>query len=246
MEKPMRANTYDGITECYDLLMRAGYYEHGAMAEAADVILGERESVLELGVGTGLFARELVATNVERTVTGVDFTAPMLDIAETRLGGSVDLIEADVTEMDLGRTFDAAISSGGVWVAIREDDELLLGTHLIDAAEEVRGLRNVAEHLDTDGLLLLSIQDMHEDFACELEDDIVYSQRVTHSEATDDDHFTIEKEYAFTRDSEVLAEQTLELGFYRAPLRDRILREAGFAIDSTDQDDRFVICTKES
>ena len=240
----MPANTYDGITECYDLLMRAGYYEHGAMAEAADVILGERTSVLELGVGTGLFAQELIATNADRNITGVDFTARMLDIADTRVGGAVELIEADVTEMDLGRTFDAAVSSGGVWVAIREGDEMLLGTHLFDAAEEVRGLRNVAEHLDTDGLLLLSIQDMHEDFDCELEDDIVYSQRVTHSEANGDDHFTIKKEYAFTRDSQVLAEQTLELGFYRPPLRDRILREAGFAVDSTDQEDRFVICTK--
>jgi SAM-dependent methyltransferase len=245
MEKSMRANTYDGITECYDLLMRAGYYEHGAMAEAADTILGERDSVLELGVGTGLFARELIATNEERDITGVDFTAPMLGIAETRVGGAVDLIEADVTEMDLGRTFDAAISSGGVWVAIRDGNELLLGTHLVDAAEEVRGLRNVADHLDDDGLLLLSIQDMHEDLDCELEDDVVYSQRVTRSDATSDDHFTIEKEYAFTRDSHVLAEQTLELGFYRAPLRDRILRDAGFALDGTDPDDRFVICTKE-
>ena len=245
METTMRANTYDGITECYDLLMRAGYYEHGAMAEAADVILGERASVLELGVGTGLFAQELIATNADRNITGVDFTAPMLHIAEARVGGAVELIEADVTEMDLGRTFDAAVSSGGVWVAIREGDELLLGTHLFDAAEEVRGLRNVAEHLESDGLLLLSIQDMHEDFACELEDDVVYSQRVTHSDTTDD-HFTIEKEYAFTRDSHVLAEQTLELGFYRAPLRDRILRDAGFALDGADQEDRFVVCTKES
>jgi predicted TPR repeat methyltransferase len=241
----MHANTYDGITECYDLLMRAGYYEHRAMAEAADDVLGERASVLELGVGTGLFAQELMATNPERDITGVDFTAPMLDIAEARVGGEIDLIEADVTEMDLGRTFDAAISSGGVWVAIRDGEELLLGTHLFDAAEEIPGLRNVAAHLDDDGLLLLSIQDMHEDFDCELDHDIVYSQRVTGSEAPTDDHFTIKKEYAFTRDSQVLAEQTLELGFYRAPLRDGILHEAGFALDGTDDDDRFVICTKE-
>jgi hypothetical protein len=196
-------------------------------------------------VGTGLFARELIATNAERDITGVDFTAPMLDIAEARVGGEIDLIEADVTEMDLGRTFDAAISSGGVWVAIREGEELLLGTHLFDAAEEVRGLRNVAAHLDSDGLLLLSIQDMHEDFDCELEHDVVYSQQVTRSEMPIDDHFTIEKEYSFTRDSHVLAEQTLELGFYRAPLRDRILREAGFVLDGTDEEDRFVVCTKE-
>jgi predicted TPR repeat methyltransferase len=189
----MRANTYDGITECYDLRMRNGYYEHRAMAEAADDVLGDRINVLELGVGTGLFARELIATNEERDITGVDFTAPMLEIAEARVGDDVDLIEADVTEMNLGRTFDAAISSGGVWVAIREGDELLLGTHLLDAGEEVRGLQNVAAHLDADGLLLLSIQDMHEDFECQLDHDIVYSQRVSRRESSHDEHFTVER-----------------------------------------------------
>jgi predicted TPR repeat methyltransferase len=224
--------------------MRNGYYEHRAMAEAADGILGDRTSVLELGVGTGLFAKELIATNEERDITGVDFTAPMLEIAEGRVGDDVDLVEADVTDMDLGRTFDAAISSGGVWVAIREGDELLLGTHLFDAHEEIRGLQNVATHLDSAGLLLLSIQDMHEDFDCELEHDIVYSQRVSRSESSDDDHFTVEKEYSFTRDSQVLAEQTLELGFYRSPLRDQILCDAGFTLDGVDEDDRFVICSR--
>jgi SAM-dependent methyltransferase len=240
------ANTYDGITECYDLLMRAGYYEHDAMAKAATNVLGDRTSVLELGVGTGLFAQNLVETSPTCEITGVDFTAPMLEIAERRVGDDVELIEADVTEMDLGRTFDAAISSGGVWVAIRDGDELLLGTHLFDYDDEVKGLRNVADHLETDGLLLLSIQDMHQDFDRELDEGVVYSQRLVRDEAPTDDHFTIEKQYAFTRDSEVLAAQTLELGFYRAPLMDRILDQAGFAMEGIDDDDRFIICSKES
>jgi hypothetical protein len=238
------ANTYEGITECYDLLMRAGYYEHDAMAKAANEVLGDRKTVLELGVGTGMFARELVAANPDCDITGVDFTASMLDVAEARVGGDVDLVEADVTEMDLGCTFDAAISSGGVWVAIRDDDDILLGTHLSDYDDEVRGLRNVADHLEADGLLLLSIQDMHRDLDRELEDGVMYSQRVARTDDTDDGHFTLEKQYAFTRDGETLAQQTLELGFYRPRVMDRILDESGFAPDGTDDQERFLICTK--
>ncbi|MEX2254386.1 MAG: class I SAM-dependent methyltransferase [Acidimicrobiia bacterium] len=241
----MAVNTYDGITECYDLLMRAGYYEHDAMAKAANNVLGERTSVLELGVGTGLFAQNLAATNPSYEITGIDFTAPMLDIAESRIGDEVDLVEADVTEMDLGRTFDAAISSGGVWVAIRDGDDLLLGTHLLAAEADVRGLHNVGEHLEPDGLLLLSIQPMHRDFDCELDGGIVYSQRVEPGESIDDEHFTIEKQYSFTRDSEVLAEQTLELGFYRPQSRERILEEAGFTSAGADNEERFVVYSKE-
>jgi hypothetical protein len=42
----------------------------------------------------------------------------------------------------------------------------------------------------------------------------------------------------------VLAEQTLELGFYRSPLKDQILCESGFTVDGVDEDDRFVICSR--
>jgi len=237
-------NTYEGITDCYDLLMRAGYYEHDTMAKAANDVIGERTSVLELGVGTGLFAQHLAATNPSCEITGIDFTAEMLDVAEQRIGAEVDLIEADVTEMELGRTFDAAISSGGVWVAIRDGDELLLGTHLESYEAEVDGLSNVADHLESDGLLLLSIQDMHRDLDRDLEGGVVYSQRVGRPAEDATGHITMEKQYEFVRDGQVLAQQTLELGFYRPEVMAEILDEAGFVADGTDDTDRFVVCTK--
>ena len=239
-------NTYTGITDCYDLLMRAGYYEHDAMAKAATNVLGARERVLELGVGTGLFAQQLIETKPDCQVTGIDFTPSMLELASERVGEEAELIEADVTQMDLGRSYDAAISSGGVWVVIRDQDEYLLGTHLFGYDDEVQGLSNVADHLESDGLLLLSIQDMHEDFDQELDEGIVYSQRVGRVDDAGDGRFTIEKHYQFTRGSDVLAEEKLELGFYRRPLMDRIVDEAGFALDAIDDDDRFFIYTKDA
>jgi len=237
-------NAYTGIADCYDLLMRAGYYDHDAMAKAADAVMGERARVLELGVGTGLFAQSLAKANPTCKVTGVDFTASMLEIAKERVGDGAELIEADVTCMNLGRTFDTAISSGGVWVIIRDGDEFMLGTHLYDYEDEVRGLENVNKHLEARGLLLLSIQDMHRDFDQGLDDGIVYSQVVTRSDDPDDDHFTIEKHYRFTRGSEVIAEQTLNLGFYRRTAMDRILERAGFALDGIDDAGRFFVYSK--
>ena len=111
-------NQYTGITDCYDLLMRGGYYDHDTMAGAADAVMGDRKKVLELGVGTGLFAQSLAGRKPDCDITGVDFTPSMLDIAHDRVGAATRLIEADVTSMDLEDTFDAAISSGGVWVII--------------------------------------------------------------------------------------------------------------------------------
>lgn len=233
-------NQYTGITECYDLLMRGGYYDHDTMARAADAVMGERKKVLELGIGTGLFAQSLAATNPDRDITGVDFTPSMLELAQDRLGADARLIEADVTSMDVDDTFDAAISSGGVWVIIDAEEEFLLGTHLLDYDHEVEGLRNVSAHLEPDGLLLLSIQEMHHDFDLMLPEGVVYSQRISATDAPDD-HFMIEKEYSFKRGSEILGEETLNLGFYRRSVMDRILGEAGFEFERIDDDRQFFV-----
>ena len=237
-------NTYEGIADCYDLLMGAGYYDHEAMAKAADAVIGEGSSVLEIGVGTGMFAQCLTNTSPACEITGVDFTPAMLEIAAERVGDDVELVQADVTTMDLGRTFDTSISSGGVWVVIRDDDEILLGTHLQDYDDEVTGLQNVNRHLEPDGLLLLSIQDMHHDLSQELDDGIVYSQRVSRTDQPDDEHFMIEKQYCFTRGPEVIAEETLHLGFYRRTAMDRILDDAGFLPEGVDDSGRFYVYEK--
>ena len=236
-------NTYTQISDYYDLLMRAGYYDHHALAKAAHATMGVRTRVLELGVGTGLFAQHLATAGEDYEITGIDFTASMLEIARDRVSIGTELIEADVACMDLGRQFDAAISSGGVWVVIK-DDEFMLGTHLQDYEDDVQGLRNVADHLEPGGLLLLSIQDMHHDLDQELDDGIVYSQRVSRPDDVDEDHFTITKQYRFTRGSEVLAEETLNLGFYRRTMMDCILDRAGFALDGTDDEGRFFVYEK--
>lgn len=236
-------NQYTGITECYDLLMRAGYYDHEAMASAASSVIGPRTTVLEVGVGTGLFVQSLANVKPDCSITGVDFTLSMLEIAQDRVGDYAELINADVTSMDLGENFDIAISCGGVWVVIEADDDFLLGTHLLDYDREVQGLKNVAEHLKPDGLLLLSIQEMHRDFELKLAEGVIYSQRVS-VPPEPDDYFMIEKQYRFTRGSEVLADETLTLGFYRRSLMDEILSAAGFEFDRIDDDERFFVYSK--
>jgi hypothetical protein len=164
----------------------------------------------------------------------------MLEIARLRVGSDIRLIEADVTSMDLETTFDAAISSGGVWVIIDAGDEYLLGTHLFDYDQEVAGLRNVRSHLEPDGLLLLSIQEMHHDFDLTLPEGITYSQRISVPKKAGD-HFMIEKQYSFRRGPDVLGKQILNLGFYRRSVMDSILGEAGFDLGGIDDDGQFFV-----
>lgn len=236
-------NDYTGIAECYDLLMRAGYYDHDAMAKAAQSVIGDRKKILELGVGTGLFAESLIGADVDYEITGVDITTSMLDIARDRIGDQAELVEADVAAMQLDETFDTAISSGGVWVILDDEDDYLLGTHLASYGDDVSGLRNVADHLEPNGLLLLSIQTMHRDLELQLPEGVVYSQRV--SEPSDPaDHFFVEKEYSFTCGPAELGRETLNLGFYRGDGMDLVFDEAGLAFEYMDDDEKFFVYSK--
>jgi len=51
----------------------------------------------------------------------------------------------------------------------------------------------------------------------------------------------IEKQYSFTQDSEVIGEETLNLGFYRQNAMDEILGEAGFEFERIDDDGQFFV-----
>lgn len=224
---------YGQIAECYDSLMRAGYYDHVAMAQSACELLGDCHNVVELGVGTGLFAKAFLELEPGCEFLGVDLSQAMLHIAEDRIGDRMELAEGDVQVCELDGTFDGAVSCGGVWVVIRDGDDLLLGTHLRRYEDDLAGLRNVAEHLVPGGRLLLSTQQMHQDFELALDDGLVYSQKVT-PPLEDGDHFFIDKEYCFRDGEEIIAQEKLRLGFYRKPLMDRLLAEGGFVFERED------------
>jgi hypothetical protein len=55
----------------------------------------------------------------------------------------------------------------------------------------------------------------------------------------------IQKQYSFTRGSEVIASEELDLGFYRRELMDRILGQGGFELDGVDDEGRFFVYGKE-
>jgi SAM-dependent methyltransferase len=70
--------------------------------------LGRPRRVLEPGCGSGRMLAEFARRGVE--IGGFDLSAPMIALARERLGADADLSVADMTNFDLGRVFDAAIS----------------------------------------------------------------------------------------------------------------------------------------
>lgn len=236
---------YQEIAYYYDMLMNASYYDHDTLGKTVHSLIGEREQLLELGIGTGLLAQSLLKTNASYEITGIDFSQAMLEIAEKRLANKVQLVECDIAEMALDRKFEAAVSSGGTWVIVRSEssDELCLGTHLFDHEKDLQGLKNVSEHLEVGGLLLLSVHLPHEDRDIELTDGIVYSQKIKEND-TLSDHFSINKTYTFKRGEELLSEESFDLGFYKDSLFPSMFAEAGFEPVGMTESKEFFIYKK--
>lgn len=243
MHNSEQLSQYTGISEFYDLLMKSGYYDHEGMAKAVRSIAGKNKKILELGIGTGLFAAALLDIDPSYEITGVDITPSMLTIARERLGDQVTLIDSDVLTMKIDDTFDVAVSSGGVWVIIEQEKGFVLGTHDINMEHEVQSLKNVARHLRPGGQLLLSVQKPHENFQKVLLGGIVYSQEVRTIEERPE-YSCMEKRYAFKEHGEVVAKEQLHLGFYKQPVIESLMNEGGFELTSRDRSDFYVYSKK--
>jgi SAM-dependent methyltransferase len=77
-------------------------------------------SVLDAGCGTGRVAVELARHGIE--VTGVDADASMLATAR-RVAPAITWVQADLTELDLGRRFDLVVMAGNVPLFTRPGTE---------------------------------------------------------------------------------------------------------------------------
>jgi SAM-dependent methyltransferase len=92
----------------FDELAASGADVHG---EASFVRAYAPASVLDAGCGTGRVAIELARHGIE--VVGVDADASMLATARSR-APALRWERADLTELDLGRTFDVVVMAGNV------------------------------------------------------------------------------------------------------------------------------------
>ena len=239
------ADYYDSFTDYYDLLMTQGNYDYQGMANAVYSFMKDnRKKILELGVGTGLFAEKLLALAPEAEFTGVDITLSMLNIARKRLGEWGKLVEADIYDMNLQETFDIAVSSRGVWVISQRGDRTDLRNHTKDIDEDIKGLINVAKHLGQDGLFLLSVQGEHKSHQQNLPTGIVYSQEIEKI-GENDEIESIEKSYFFKRDGEILAEKKLNLNYIKQWKKEEIMEQAGFNFVSVDESQKFHVYRKK-
>jgi ubiquinone/menaquinone biosynthesis C-methylase UbiE len=109
--------TYDRLSRWYDLV--EGHWERRAQRLTLDALsVGEGESVLEVGFGTGyVMARLARATGRDGVAAGIDLAPGMIRVTRSRLAARPlprmpDLVEGDAVDLPFAdRSFDAAFSS---------------------------------------------------------------------------------------------------------------------------------------
>ncbi len=80
--------------------------------------LAGSEVVLDAGCGTGRWTQLIAERVPDGRVIGVDASPEMLTLARERLGQEVELIETDLTELELTEAVDAVFSSAVFhWIA---------------------------------------------------------------------------------------------------------------------------------
>ncbi len=131
---------YDRQAQAYDKARGRSLFEARWLARFA-ACLPDGGRVLDLGCGAGEpIARWFMAEGF--AVTGVDFSAPMLDIARTRWPEG-DWRQADMRMLDLGETFDGIIGWNSFF-------------HLTEA-EQRTCIPRLAGHLAPGGTCMLTV-----------------------------------------------------------------------------------------
>ena len=231
-------NQYARFAERYNELMLGGYYDYGTQAASLVQVLPAGARILEIGVGTGLLAKELIDRGF--TVAGMDHTAEMLVHARELLGPAVRLEQADATVFDLGDTFDAVISNGGVWYGVYDDEGDGYGYcgHLPTRDLVVQSLTRVAAHAA--GMLILSLQDRHHNKEMALPDGVQYRQVITPRQEQDGVR-VFQKEYLFEQGGERVGYESLDLAYIDNGLFEGVLAEAGFTGPTMTADRQYLV-----
>ena len=139
---------YADVAELYDHVVP--YATRGDVEFFVDEALAANGPVLEIGCGTGRVLIPIARAGVP--ITGIDSSAAMLERCREKLAAEqpvvqerVDLVEADMRDFRLGRTFALAT------IPFRPFQ------HLLTVHDQVACLTTIHQHLARDGRLILDL-----------------------------------------------------------------------------------------
>jgi len=149
----------EAIAVWYDAMMN--YFDYSKTAEIIDNIIrnnfsGTKLPILEVGIGTGNLALELMA--LEYDVEGIDHSPSMLTRAIQKGIIRQALHLCDIKDFSLRKKFGAIISHAGPLRTDYTPERGYFFETYLNPEEIDHALENTANHLVPQGLLIMSIQ----------------------------------------------------------------------------------------
>ncbi len=215
---------YTNMSSYYDVIMTSGYYDY---AQIVDDLTrhGPFTNILEIGCGTGLILEEFGRRHSSARITGIDLTEAMLQLARKRLAKfpTITLATQNVVELSLTENYDAAFSYGGVWYFVIDGDkEPFMVSHISGEADNLIGLKKLADRITSGGTLLLGIQGPHFNYEKPISNGMTYAQEV----APHDYGFT--KHYYLIDEGRKVMAQTIDYRTYSWERTLGMLGDLGF------------------
>jgi SAM-dependent methyltransferase len=132
---------YDLLAKFYDRLMSDSSPRSKQVMRCIERYNPTASSLLELGCGTGAVLYGLSAVS---SLTGMDISPNMLDLAQARLPGA-EFIRGDISSFNLGRRFDVIVCTYDVL------------NHLVEFKHWISCFACACEHLAEGGLFIFDI-----------------------------------------------------------------------------------------
>ena len=131
---------YDAIGDAYDLV----YPDTIERVPFVKSLLKKhrKASVLELGIGTGLFANPMHENGID--IEGLEISQVMIDIVGQRALG-LKVHKGDMRDFTINRRYDAILALSSVLVFVANEQEIKLC------------LQRCYDHLEPKGMLLLEL-----------------------------------------------------------------------------------------
>lgn len=236
----MSTDLYKGMSEFYDTFVQSNR-DYKAIATELIELFGNSVNILDVGIGTGLLVKEIIQLRPDLKITGIDSSASLLAQAEKSLGSEVALFCQDVCNLELEQRFELAYSRGGAWAFVKDDDQILLASHILETDAIRRSFERIARHLSDGGCLILTTSNANSSKRKNLNSEVSF-ERVVSKEWIDGQQYLL-LEYMHHRSGSIVGQQRVKMLLLDLESVEQMLNSVGL-ISRSDSHNQYRIYQK--
>lgn len=233
---------YDMLSDDYDNMVEKTR-DYSQVGKVLSNLIGNRQTLLEVGVGTGLVVKALLDINPNYEIWGIDNHQPLLDQAKAKFDATdnVQFHLQDVLNLSLCKKFEVAYSRGGASMFIDTPDGCCFASHLPGRENNLKSIRLVADHLQDGGLFIINVS-KYRNYDNELRDGVVHHRRIEQKTIDGEDYMVFD--LSISHNQKVVNRQELKLFLLNYQDAKKLFMEAGLTPVSIEADGTFHIYKK--